>query len=189
MKKHRIFNKGDIVYCLLSSYNKPNALIPVRGAIKDSQWDPINPKYKIQIFKFYDTMKYLKKYFFDMNFKKDFDKRKKPLPIPLDKDSYSNLMDLQKELRIKNNKKYFVIVDSLMCTKTRNELCDLFEKVQFYLISKNLKQVKESVNRPFFKGPLKTNSPFEFDKRFKIGWNDKFKESDIDIDKYLDSLS
>ena len=186
MKQHRIFNKGDYVYCLLSSHNKPNVLIPVKGIIIDTQWDPINPKYQIRIIKFYDNMKYLKTYFFDMSFHKSFKGR--GTPFPLKKENYPNVRSLEKRLNDKDRDRFFVIVDSLMCTKTKVKLKDLFEKVQFYLISKNLKETREFMARPFFKGILSVDSTYEFDKRFKIGWNDKFNNSDIDIDKYLDSL-
>lgn len=187
MKQHRIFNKGDYVYCLLSSHNKPNVLIPIKGIIMDTQWDPVNPKYQIRIIKFYDNMKYLKKYFFDMSFRKTFKVR--GTPIPLKKEEYPNVLSLEKRLNDKDRNRFFVVVDSLMCTKTKVKLKDLFEKVQFYLISKNLKETREFMSRPFFSGPLSVDSVFEFDKRFKNGWSDKFNKSKIDINKYLDTLS
>ena len=57
------------------------------------------------------------------------------------------------------------------------------------MISKNLKEVREISARPFFKGPLSLDSVREFDARFKKGFSDKFMTSNIDIDKYLKSLS
>ena len=75
-----------------------------------------------------------------------------------------------------------------MCKKTKNDLQGLFEKVQFYIISKNLKEIRNISSRPFFKGSLSTDSSQEFDVRFKRGWEDKFKGRDINIDKYLNSL-
>jgi len=186
MKKHRIFNKGDYVYCLLSSHNRPNILLPVKGIIVDTKWDPTNPKYQIRILKFYDNMAYLKKYFFDMSFHKSFKGR--GTPMPLKKEDYPNVGSLEKRLNDKDYNRFFVTVDSLMCTKTKIDLKNLFEKVQFYLISKHLKETREFTARPFFKGPLSVDGVSEFDKRFKIGWSDKFKKSNIDIDKYLASL-
>lgn len=186
MKQHRVFNKSDYVYCLLSSHNKPNVLIPVKGIIMDTKWDPVNPKYQIRIVKFYDNMKYLKKYFFDMSFHKSFEKR--GTPLALKKDNYPNVVSLEKRLNDTDRNRFFVIVDSLMCTKTKVKLKDLFGKVQFYLISKNLKETREFMSRPFFESPLSVDSTFEFDKRFKTGWYDKFTQNDIDIDKYLNTL-
>jgi len=76
-----------------------------------------------------------------------------------------------------------------MCTKTKVGLSELFEKVQLYMISKNLKEIREISARPFFKGPLSLDSIKEFDARYKKGWLDKFEKGDLNIDKYLDSLS
>jgi hypothetical protein len=186
MKKHRIFNKGDYVYCLLSSHNKPNILLPVKGIIVDTKWDPVNPKYQIRILKFYDHIPYLKRYFFDMNFIRSFGGR--GAKLPLNKEDYPSVTSLEKRITDKDYDRFFVVVDSLMCTKTSVNLKDLFEKVQFYLISKNLKEIREFTVRPFFKGPLSIDSSAEFDKRFKKAWSDKFERSSIDIDKYLSSL-
>ena len=75
MKTHRIFNKGQFVYCLLASHTNPNILLPVKGVILDSKWDPVNPLYQIRIIKLYDNMKFLKQHFFGMNFRHEFENR------------------------------------------------------------------------------------------------------------------
>ena len=75
-----------------------------------------------------------------------------------------------------------------MCTKTRIQLQELFEKVQFYIISKNLKEIKTISNRPFYKGFFSVDSKKEFNIRFKKGWVDKSNDHRIDIEKYLKSL-
>ena len=56
------------------------------------------------------------------------------------------------------------------------------------MISKNLKEIRDISTRPFFKGPLSLDSPKEFDVRYKNSWSDKFEKSNLDIDKYLNSL-
>lgn len=186
MKKHRIFNKGDIVYCLLSSYNKPDALIPVKGIIVDTKWDPINPKYKIRITKITDKMVYLKKYFFDMNFHNDFDSRPRSLPIKAE--DFKSTKDLEAFFHTNRSDRYLIVVDSLMCTKTRVQLNELYNRVQFYLISKYLKRIREISSRPFYSGHMNVDTTHEFDAKFKKSWESKFKETDLDIDKYLLSL-
>ena len=186
MKAHRIFTKGQIVYCLLSSFSRPNVLLPVKGLIVDTQWDPINPLYQIRIIKMYDNMKYLKSHFFDMNFKYEFNNRARKMPIK--KEDFKNVKSLEDRFDESDRDRLYVIVESVMCKKTKNDLQGLFEKVQFYIISKNLKEIRDISSRPFFKGSLSTDSPQEFNARFKKGWVDKFQNGDIDIDKYLNSL-
>ena len=60
MKAHRIFDKGQIVYCLLASHTNPSILLPIKGIIMDSKWDPVNPLYQIRIVKFYEISYYHK---------------------------------------------------------------------------------------------------------------------------------
>ena len=186
MKKHRVFNKTDYVYCLLTSHTRPNVQIPVKGLIVDTKWDQINPKYQIRIMKFYDTMKFLKQNFFDMNFHHHFNKR--PKTISLKESDFTNVQVLEKRLNEDDREKFYLVVDSIMCTKTRVQLQKLFEKVQFYIISKNLKEIKTITSRPFYKGSFAVDSKKEFNIRFQKGWVDKFKDPRIDIEKYLKSL-
>ncbi len=187
MKAHRIFTKGNYVYCLLSSFSKPNVIIPVKGIVIDVSWDPVNPLYKIKILKLYDNMKFLNTYFFDMNFRYDFDNRAKKMPLK--KDDFKTTKSLEDKFNESDNERFYIIVESVMCTKTKVDLQLLFERVQFYIISKNLKEIREISTRPFFKGSLSLDSVNEFDIRFKRGWFDKFEKSGIDINKYLTSLS
>lgn len=186
MKAHRIFGKGDYVFCLLSSYTRPNVLFPVKGIVIDTKWDPINPQYKIKIIKFYDNMRFIKKYFFDMNFKYKFDARAKQMPLK--KSDFKVTRQLEARFNQEDHERFYVVVDSIMCVKTRVSLEKLFEKVQFYIISKNLKEIREISTRPFFKGSLSLDSVHEFDIRFKKGWYDKFKSAGLDIDNYLSTL-
>lgn len=186
MKAHRIFTKGQFVYCLLSSFSKPNVLIPVKGIIIDSSWDPINPLYKIKILKLYDNMKFIKTYFFDMNFRYEFNGKARKMPLK--KEDYKTVRSLEERFNQSDYERFYVIVESIMCTKTKVNLQKLFERVQFYIISKNLKEIREISTRPFFKGSLSLDSVNEFDVRFKKGWSDKFEKSGIDINKYLASL-
>tara|TARA_R100000544_G_scaffold35202_1_gene22404 strand:+ start:72 stop:425 length:354 start_codon:yes stop_codon:yes gene_type:complete len=103
-------------------------------------------------------------------------------------DDFKIASALEKRLNEKDRERFYVVIESVMCTKTKVGLSELFEKVQLYMISKNLKEVREISARPFFKGPLSLDSVREFDARYKIGWEDKFKKSNLSIDKYLNSL-
>jgi hypothetical protein len=187
MKAHRIFTKGQIVYCLLSSHNRPNVLLPVKGLIIDTAWDPVNPLYKIKIIKMYDNMKFLKSYFFDMNFRYEFDNRARKMPLK--KEDFKTTRSLEERFNQQDAERFYVIVESVMCSKTKVDLGQLFERVQFYIISKNLKEIRESAVRPFLNGVFSLDSTQEFDIRFKKGWSDRFEKSQLDINKYLASLN
>ena len=187
MKAHRIFDKGQIVYCLLASHTNPNILLPVKGIIMDSKWDPVNPLYQIRIIKLYDNMKFLKQHFFGMNFRHEFENRARKMILK--SEDFKTTKALEDRLNDKDRERFYVVIESVMCTKTKIGLSGLFEKVQFYMISKNLKEIRDISTRPFFKGPLSLDSVKEFDAKYKKGWADKFDKGSLDIDKYLNSLS
>ena len=186
MKTHRIFNKGQFVYCLLASHTNPNILLPVKGVILDSKWDPVNPLYQIRIIKLYDNMKFLKQHFFGMNFRHEFENRARKMILRAE--DFKTTKVLEDRLNDKDRERFYVVIESVMCTKTKIGLSGLFEKVQFYMISKNLKEIRDISARPFFKGPFSLDSVKEFDARYKKGWADKFERNALDINKYLDSL-
>jgi len=187
MKKHRIFNKGDYVYCLLSSYSHPDIFLPIKGIIIDTKWDPVNPLYKVKILKFFDNINFLKKYFFDMNFKHRFEIRAKK--FALKSEDFKRVSELEERLNEKDHHRFNVIIESVMCTKTQNDLNELFNRVQFFIISRNLKEIRELSARSFYKGAFSIDSLSEFNQRFKVSWEDKFKKENLDIDKYLGTLS
>ena len=56
-------------------------------------------------------------------------------------------------------------------------------------LTTNLKEIRETAVRPFLKGLFSLDSSQEFDNRFKKGWSDRFEKTQIDINKYLASLS
>lgn len=185
--KHRVFNKGDKIHGLLSSQSKPDILFPIKGIIMDTKWDPVNPRYKVKIIKFYDSINFLKKHFFEMNFSRSFTSQLGPLPLK--KTDYHSIESLEKRLNDKDAERFYVILDSVMCVKTKPELQDLFERIHFYLISKRFKEIRELSSRSFFKGPLSLDTMLEFDVRFKRFWSDKFEKHNFDINKYLDTLT
>ena len=122
-----------------------------------------------------------------MNFRHVFENRARKMILK--SEDFKTTKSLEERLNDKDRERFYIVIESVMCTKTKVSLSKLFEKVQFYIISKNLKEIRETSARPFFKGPLSLDSVKEFDARYKKGFYDKFEKGDIDIDKYLNSLS
>jgi hypothetical protein len=121
-----------------------------------------------------------------MNFRHVFENRARKMILKAD--DFKTAKVLEDRLNEKDRERFYVVVESVMCTKTKVGLSELFEKVQLYMISKNLKEIRDISTRPFFKGPLSLDSTKEFDVRYKNSWADKFEKSNLDIDKYLNSL-
>ena len=105
MINHRLFVKGEEIYALLTSHSHPNVLIPVKAVVKDVKYDDVNPLYQIKAVKFYDDIRFLKKYLFDMSFQNVFDKRARK--FSLDPNSLTTRKQLEEKLSGKNESKYY----------------------------------------------------------------------------------
>lgn len=186
MPAHRIFDKGKSVWAIVMAYNMPHIHLPVKCIIMDTSWDPVNPKYVVKITKFYDNWTFLSQYFFDMQFSKSL--RERARPMYLEASDFHSIAGLEAVLNGSNAERYYVQLDSVMCFGNLGEMKDRFNKLQLYLISKNLKQIRESTGRSIYSGPMKTDSAREFKARMNKAWRDTFDKSGIDADKYMDSL-
>lgn len=186
MPAHRIFDKSKSVWAIVMAYNMPHIHLPVKCTIMDTSWDPVNPKYVVKITKFYDNWTFLSQYFFDMQFSKSL--RERARPMYLEASDFHSIAGLEAVLNGSNAERYYVQLDSVMCFGNLGEMKDRFNKLQLYLISKNLKQIRESTGRSIYSGPMKTDSAREFKARMNKAWRDTFDKSGIDADKYMDSL-
>jgi hypothetical protein len=186
MIKHKIFHKGEIIHCLLSSFNHPNILLPAKGIIKDIKWDLDNPIYLIKVKYFYDSFSFLKEYFFDMNFAITFDRNTKK--FPLNREDFKSVKDIEKRLNESDETKFYMVIESVMCVKTKADLKNLFINIQTYLISKKLKELKDLQTRSFYKGTFKLNSGVEFNKRLFKFIGDKFESKSEDFNDFVSLL-
>ena len=186
MKKHKVYAKGEQIHALLSSFTHPNILMPVKAIIKDVKWDDKNPEYLIKILKFYDNFHFLKKYLFNMNFAHSLtDKARK---YRLKFEDFKTTADIENRLNMPDAARYYVVVDSIMAVKAKGDMKELFNKIQYYLISKKLQECKELMTRSFYNGTMKLDSAAEFDKRLTKFISDKFALKGEDFNHYLKGL-
>lgn len=150
MIQHKLFPKGEYCHALISSPSNPNVLIPVRGLIYDVKMDEYNPQYQIKIVKFYDDINFLKRYLFGYKFPGNF--KNKDAIFKFKRKDYNTCEEFEARIRDgKSWEKYLVVVDSVMCTKTEAEIRELFNKVQTFMIEKNLKEVFEQTSRTYYR--------------------------------------
>ena len=185
MPAHRLFPKGSIVYALLSSSTYPNVLIPVKGIVKDVKYDEINPEYLIKVTKFYDSAKFLKKYFLGMAFSNKIGNRSKRFKI--DKTKFKTVGDLEKFVNT-GDTRFYIVVDSILCVKFKGELTQLFTKIQNHLIEVKLRDLRTYMTRPTYKGMYKLDTKEEFNVRLKRFIGDKIDKSTISFKKYIKIL-
>lgn len=75
-----------------------------------------------------------------------------------------------------------------MITSTKKNLEELFSDILFFLISRWFSEIKTNAIRPFYKGCFKLGSKKEFNRLLSIGFNDLIKKSNIESNKWLDSI-
>lgn len=156
MIKHKIFHKGEKIYALLSSYSNPNVLIPIKGIIKDIEFDEVNPRYQIRAVKFYDSINFLKKNLFDCSFPYRFDRR--PRKFKINKNKPRSVDELQYRLNANDRQRYYFVVDSIMAFQFRNEMTEMFNMLQDHIIEKKFRELRDEMTRTFYK-----NSTYSLD--------------------------
>ena len=114
---------------LLASHTNPNILLPVKGVILDSKWDPVNPLYQIRIIKLYDNMKFLKQHFFGMNFRHEFENRARKMILK--SEDFKTTKALEDRLNDKDRERFYVVIESVMCTKQKLVFLDYLKRFSF----------------------------------------------------------
>ena len=181
MIKHNLIDKGSIAHCLISSINEPNKFIPVKVVIKDIKFDEYNPLYLVKIIKFYDSIYFLKSYFMNNKFHNNFGKKARTFWISNEIKSTEHLQNyLEKE-----DSRFYVVVDSIHTTRYKNEMIEMFNKLQDFLIYRNIDELQELTTRNSYSGHLKFNSKSEFFIRLRKMIIDKVEDLKITWDEFI----
>lgn len=147
MIKHRLFSKGEYIHALVSNSRYSNIVFPVKALIYDVKFDETMPKYQIRIVRFYDDINFLKRYFFDMNFEKNFEGGS--TKFKFNRSNFKTKKELTKHLEV-NSETYLIVVDSVMCVKTQVQVMELYNNIQDFLVEKHIRELYEMTTRPVY---------------------------------------
>lgn len=184
MIKHQLIDKGSIAHALITSVHEPNVLIPVKVVIKDTKFDEYNPLYLVKIVKFYDNIYFLKKYFIGSSFSNSFGKKPRPFWIPSDVNTVQKLENYLAE----EDSRFYVVVDSIHTTRYKNDMNDMFNKIQDFLILRNISELKELTTRNFYTGKISFDTNVEFFNRLKRMIIDKVDDLKTSWDEFIERL-
>ena len=184
MIKHKLIDKGSVAHALISSVHEPNILMPVKVIIKDIKFDEYNPLYLVKIIKFYDNINFLKKYFIDNSFPNAFGKKSRPFWIPKD---IKNVQSLENYLN-KEEGRFYIVVDSIYTVRYKNELNDIFNKIQDFLIQRNISELKGMSTRNFYSGNFKFSTNIEFFVNLRKMYIGKITDMKIKWDEFIRRL-
>ena len=174
MIKSELIDKKSICHALLYSTRNPEVVIPIKGIVEDIHFNAEIPYYSIKLIKFYDNINFLKAHFIDQPFLLKYGDKQRTFTIP----KVNNVVEL--ETWFLDECRHRFCVESNFVTRTKNEMSELFNKIEEYVIIKHLRSIKETSMRGLFEGPMKVSSFVEYNQRFKRAYNDKFTDNDID---------
>ena len=182
MIEHELIQKESIAHSILSSVSHPNILIPVKVVVKNIKYHQENPKYLVKIIKFYENISFLKDSFMNMSFINGFDKRAKPFIFNRDKIKTIDEFEL---IISEGEERYYIVVDSIMTWKYKNDMQKMFNKLQYYLIIRNLRDLRDNSTRSFYTGNLKIETKNEFNVRLKNMIGDKLFKTEKDYKDFI----
>lgn len=182
MIKSQILDKKSICHALLTPTSDPEIMIPVKGVVEDVFFEEDIPVYILRVIKFYDNIHFLKTAFIDKSFLTNYRGKPKPLKVPKTVKTITELEEWSGE-----KTRYRFCVESNMVVRNKNEMMELFNKVQEYLIRQKLRAVKKILLRTPYQGPIRLNSNAEFDNRMRRAFGDLFPTSD-DLESFVDTI-
>lgn len=182
MIKHELIKKGNIGHALLSSTATPNIFIPAKVIIQDVKFDESNPQYLVKVIMFYDTTYFVKTNFMNMAFKTKFDRQSRSLDFPSD---FKPTKPEEIVNHMGDASKYFIVVDSVCIMKYKQDMLVMYNKIQDYIIEREINMLKDSCMRPAYTGKFKIGFKVEFFNRLKRMFVDLVANSDKEWDDFV----
>jgi len=187
MIKHRLFVKGENAYTLLISHSHPNILIPVKVVIKDVKYDEVNPEYLVKIIKFYDSADFLRMHFSKMSYVQKFNHKPRRLKFREDNPLKSH-EDFFREINGPKEKNFMIVIDSIMTVPNREDMFNLFNKVEDHVIEKTLRILMQHVTRTSYRSKYRIPTYGEFFIRLRRFIGDKIATDDKQWFDYTEKL-
>jgi hypothetical protein len=144
MIRHKLFSKGEYINALITNNRYSNIVFPVKAIIHDIEFNDKMPRYQIRIVKFYDDIDFLKRYMFDMKFVRSFEGGNTVFRIS--RKNVPSVKELQNYIDSKWET-FLMVVDSVMCVRTYDELNELQNNIQDFLVEKSIRDLYELTTR------------------------------------------
>ena len=180
MIKDKLLDRKSICHVLLYSTSSPEIIIPIKGIIEDIHFEEDIPKYSIKLIKFYDNINFLKEHFIGKPFLLKHKAKPKAFQIP----KITTVAQLENWFIDECPHRF--CVESTFVVRTKNEMVELFNKIEEYILIKHLRLIRESTMRTLYEGPFRIQSKIEFRERLRRMYGDKFDGNDFE--EYSDSI-
>jgi hypothetical protein len=174
MIKDVLLDKKSICHALLYSTSSPEVVIPIKGVIEDIHFEEDIPHYTIKLIKFYDNINFLKEHFIGKPFLLKYKAKPKSFQIP----KFNNVIEIETWFIDECTHRF--CVESSFVVRTKNEMMELFNKIEDYLLIKHIRSIRESSLRSLYSGSLKITSKVEFKERLRRMYGDRFDDKSFE---------
>lgn len=185
MIKSELLDKGSMCHAFLISPTHPEILIPVKGVIEDFLLKEDIPIYRIKVVEFYDDFNFLlrnlyppRRFYISKTYSSTANEIRLSKKIT-NRDQLANFFNGQSTIRFN--------VESTFVCKNKTELFKLFDRINEFLVCKYLKQIKDTIVRPKYDGPLHISGEREFHVRMERGFSDLFN-SKQEFDDFINLI-
>ena len=121
---------------------------------------------------------------FKNSFSNGFGKKPRTFWIPTEIDT---TLKLENYIQ-KDSERFYVVIDSIHTTRYKNDLVDMFNKIQDFIILRNLSETKDLSTRKFYSGKLRFDTQTEFFARLKTMLVQKITDAGESWDQFIKSL-
>jgi len=143
--RNRVYDKGTVVYALISPKGKYDTLFPVKGIIYDVKHSDSIVEYQIRISHFYDDINFIKRHFISAQFERDFDG--KMIHLRTKYSRFKSIKEFNEHILSTN---FIVVVDGPMVHKRRHEMQTLFNNIHDFFIEKKIASVYDTCSRSYY---------------------------------------
>ena len=183
MNVENILKPNDPCYCLLSNFLEPNIVIPVRAKIKDLKIKNDRIFYLVKLIHVFDEFEFIRNHMYSMPFQTKLDSDKRYV-LKFDKKIVRS-NDFNAQLAQGD---FEVVILDFMTFSSKEYMETIFDKINYYLISLHILNLKEAITRSPYDGFLKMEKG-EFLSKIKTLVEDKFEKSEnIKLSEFIEDI-
>lgn len=170
--------KGSMAYALISSSDFPDVMIPVKCLVEDVYFEELTLFYVLKIIMFYDiNTQFLLDHIRNRKFKTAKGSNGSYRIVRLTENNISNIDEFNNYFLTKIKGTRFHLEECFV-RNTKVEMFALFNKIQEYLIFKQLRLANDLMIRGAYSGKIKMKSEHEFKIRMERGFGSLFKSKE-----------
>lgn len=150
MINEEIIERGSLCHALIYSPSNTDIIIPIKGVVMKIDFDINFPIYAIKVIKFYDHIDFLKQHINEKTFHFGAKNGASKVKFPNDIKTAESLVNW-----FETHPQFYFHAESIFVFKTKDEMMQMYNKIQEFIIFRNIRSIQNSVSRSCYNGDLK----------------------------------